>query len=590
MLVGLAVGACGADATGGSQAEGESDAASDRVDAEIAQAQSAEGPESRLVIAVRRVPHTLDPLGDLEPWGARLADDLLFEGLTRRTETGAPWAEPALADQCVARPQRDPRDVYCHLRDDAVFHDGEPVTPGDVAYSLGWWLDPRRSTMRLRQGLGGLKKVEPVDAPPGVLPAGASPDPGRWVHVSFSRTEPLALRLLADLPVVPKKAHRGRASAFGRAPVGTGPMHVVAMESERVVLEPWLPPQRTAPAQPSGQAPAPSRIVLREMPDGAAVLTAMRRGEVHVAAELSPAHVPEELAKPGMAPRFRAYVLTPPRYDVLLYNQRRGIQAGPKMRGVLDDALPRAALADALEQLPPHLQPSPVGLHPPVEIDLAELREAGVSARFGMAGLPAPLDPTHDDTAKARAVATLDELGWVLERGIRRRPTGSLRVVLMWNGADGDGRVLANGIRDAWREVGIVVPYATASFAYLLSLMRKGEFDVALLRLAEREQADLHAYFHSRGDLNLAGVTDIALDQALEAYRAAQTVEQRAAARQAVADRLAQLRVVSVVHAPTAVMLVSQRVQGLRFVDHLPDLGALRLAPIDTWILGQRSG
>jgi ABC-type transport system substrate-binding protein len=162
-------------------------------------------------------------------------------------------------------------------------------------------------------------------------------------------------------------------------------------------------------------------------------------------------------------------------------------------------------------------------------------------------------------------------------------------LVLMWNGAGGDGQILAHGIRDAWRELGILVPYATASWAYLFGLMRKGEFDVALVRLAERSDADLYPYFHSRGDLNLTGVSDVALDGALEAYRAATTPDERAAARRAVAERLAALRVVSVVRAPTQVMLVSQRVRGLTFVDDLPRLDRLRLRPLETWILGRRS-
>lgn len=575
----------------------------DRLIEEIEAERGPDRRDGRLVIAVRRVPDTLDPLGDMDPWGARVADDLVFEGLTRRVSLGAPWAEPALADQCIGRPQVAPRDVYCHLRDDAMFHDGTPVTPADVLYSLSWWLDPRRGTMRLRQGLGGLKRVEMVDGPPGGVAAGIVRDPGRWAHISFSRPEPLALEQLADLKVVPRAKHRGRARAFGRRPIGTGPMQVIALDSERLELTPWTPegvgPDPAVDGAPGGAShgtadgsgdDALSSVELREMPDGAQVLTAMRRGDVHIAAELSPAHVPDELAKPGMAPRFRAYVLSPPRFDVLLYNLRRGVQAGPKMRGVLDDAIGRATLADALGDLPSPGVAVPVDLAAPVEIDLLALYEAGVSARWGMAGLPARADISHDDAGQARAVATLDQLEWVLERGVRRRPTGSLRVVLMWSGAtSGVGRVLAHGIRDAWRAVGIIVPFATAGWSYLLSLMRKGEFDVALMRMAERSDADLYAYFHSRGDLNLAGVTDVVLDEALEAYRAATTPDARRDAQAAVASRLSALRVTSVVRAPTQVMLVSRRVHGLAFIDDLPRLDRLRLAPIDRWILGQRS-
>lgn len=574
---------CGGEdeaARGGEPAE-----AVDRFEVEIAETDAVDRMDRRLVIALRRVPETLDPLGDLEPWGARVAEDLVFEGLTRRVDSGAPWAEPALADACVGRPSTEPRDVYCHLRDGAVFHDGEAVTPEDVEYSLSWWLDPRRVNTRLRMGLGGLRRVELVDGPPGGPPPGSRRDPGRWVHVSFSRPEPLALELLADLYVVPRSAHRGRARSFGRAPVGTGPMRVAALEADRMVLEPWAP-EGPPPDEDPG---SPTRIILREMPDGAEVLTAMRRGDVHIAAELSPAHVPEELTRPGTAPRFRAWVLSPPRFDALLYNLRRGVQAGPQLRGVLDDALPRATLADALGDLPPLPATAPIDLAEPHEIDLEALFEAGVSARLGTAGLPARLDPSVDDAAKARAIATLDTLDWVLERGVRRRATGALRITLMWSGDAGEGRTIAHAVRDAWREVGIIVPFATAGWAYLLTLMRKGEFDVALVRLAERSDADLYPYFHSRGDLNISGVTDVALDEALEAYRAAATPDARDQAKRSVADRLAELRVASVVRAPTQVMMVSKRVRDLEFADDLPRLDRVRLAPLETWILGQRS-
>ena len=110
----LAAAGCGSDEDDPT----EPDAAQsiERLEEEIAESLGSDGVESRLVIAVRRVPDTLDPLGDLDPWGARVAEDLVFEGLTRRSSAGAPWAEPALADVCVVRPTAAsggaPRDVW----------------------------------------------------------------------------------------------------------------------------------------------------------------------------------------------------------------------------------------------------------------------------------------------------------------------------------------------------------------------------------------------------------------------------------------------------------------------------------------------
>src|SRR5688500_18549797 len=127
-------------------------------------------PDEAVVIAVRSIPRSLDPLTDLDPWAARIVEDALFQGLTRRVATGAPWAEPA-------------RDAYCPVPKDRVFHDGSAVAIDDVVYSLEHWLDPRRSGLRMRHGLSALRRVEVVDAPPRGSGADAS-DPGRWIRLS----------------------------------------------------------------------------------------------------------------------------------------------------------------------------------------------------------------------------------------------------------------------------------------------------------------------------------------------------------------------------------------------------------------------
>lgn len=554
-------------------------------------------PESTLVIAARSLPDRIDPLDATESWGARMTDGAVFQGLVTRDTGGHPWARPALADACVQEAGEAPRAVWCHLAAGHEFHDGTPVTADDVLYSLGHWLDPRRGWLRDRHGLSGLKKVELVDGPPAsLLEAAPLPgfepaarDPGQWIRIGFVDPEPLALELLSMMTVVPERAHRGKRRAFGEAPIGSGPLKITTLEADRIVLEPVAPPSIGPSDGPARTQPV-TRIVLRQVDDGAQVLTALRRGEVHVATELSPVHVPVELAKPGMDARFTAWLLSPPRYDLVLYNLRSGPQSGPRLRAALDGGIPRAAIANAVGGLPPLPIDAPVDLHEPTQVDLATLAAAGPGGDPSEAGLPRTLDAVAvDEQGAADLASELDALGWELQRGLRRRATGSLRLVLMWNGARGQGRTIASALREGWRAQGIVVPYATASWGYLRGLMRRGEFDIALARLSETSDADLYPYFHRRGDQNVTGVVDTVLDDALEAYRAARTPEQRQAAKRRVADRLAVVRPVSVVHAPAEVMLVSRRVRGLTLVDDLPQLTTtMRLDAAERWVLSQR--
>ncbi len=520
-----------------------------------------------LVVAVRKLPEAFDPMDELDPWERRLVDDALFEGLTRADPNGAPFAAPALADRCVT----EPRDVYCHIRRGATFHDGSPVTAADVEYSLGWWLDPRRGGTRTRHGLGALRRVEIVDRPPG----SDDRDPGQWVRIGFSRDEPLALERIAVMKVVPKAAHKGRSRSFRRKPIGSGPLRFAAVEDDRLLLE---------RVSPTGDADEVLRVLVREVPDGAAALTMLRRGEVHIVADVSPSHIPDELAKPGMAPRFSAWTLTPPQWDLLVYNLRRGAQAGPRMRSALDRAIPRGALAE-LYRAPSGDTPGPIDTTPPQPIDLEQLGREAWSATWGMAGLP--VKPTYDDAAaRAEAATVLDELGWTIQRGLRQRETGTLRLALMFNSGAARAKDVAGAIRTAWRELGIVVPYATASWSYVFGLMQRGEFETALLRLATPSDADLYDLLHSRGEQNISGITDAALDEALEAWRAATDRQGREAARVRIAERLAALRPMSVLYTPVQVMLASSRVTNMTFVDDLPNVAVLGLGPESTWIAG----
>ncbi len=532
----------------------------------------AERGDGTLVVAVRRLPESLDPMADLDPWGQRVVDDLVFEGLVRAVGDSAPFVEPALADDCVLVPAAAPKHAWCHLRADQRFHDGAAVTPQDVHDALSAWLDPRRDALRARHGLDALRRVELADGPPSGARAGARADPGKWVHIEVDRAEPLLLERIAAMKVWPKGKRRG--SGFSRAPIGTGPMRVASFDAESLVLEAAPQARRSA---------AVARLRLETVTDGAQALVRLRRGDVHLAFELPAAFVPRELGKPGMAARFSAWLLTPPRYDLLLYNVRKGPLASRELRAALDRALPRVALARAQGAMPAASVRAPVDTLAPVEIDLAGLHEAKAAADWGAHGLPARAGDDDDAEAITAAAAQLDAIGWRIDRGVRRRKDTTLRLVLMWDGAGGRSGETASAVRRAWQRVGVTVPQATASFAYLLGLMRDGSFDVALARLSTATDADLWPYFHRRGPYNIPGVADDELDRALDDYRAAADAAARREAQARVAARLEALGVASVLFAPSELVLASRRVQALTWRDDLPALDRLALADAQTW-------
>ncbi|KIG18138.1 Oligopeptide ABC transporter, periplasmic oligopeptide-binding protein OppA [Enhygromyxa salina] len=519
-----------------------------------------------IAIALPQLPRRLDPHDDLEPWAMRIAEDLVFEGLVRRTGDRYPWAAPAIADQCEVDREYAVASITCHVPAGIRFHDGTELTMADVEYSLTYWLDRRRVWIRQRHGLTNFTSVEIVDGPRG----SGERDPGRWVRIGLAKRDPLALEALAAIKIVPRELHRGREANFAQHPIGTGPMAITVLGQDRVVAERFADYH-----DPERRSVAP-KIVFRAIADGAHALTALRRGEVHLLPELSPVHVPVELGKPGMSGRFAAWIVSPPQYDLLLWNVASGVQANAPLRGVMHDALPISAIAREVYGAPGLAAAAPIDLHDPTPIDLEALEDIklGEPVRGGLLVMPSLDD---DITALVGAAAGLDALEWPLEQGIRRRPGGSLRLSVTWDARSGRPAAIVARIAAAWESIGVVTPEATAGWNYVLVLLGKGEFKTALLHFGGHSDEDLYELFHSRGAINFSGVADEDLDRALSDYRGAPDRAARDLAKQRISERLAQLRVVSILHAPTHVMLASRRLTGIEFVDDIPRLDRLGL-------------
>ena len=493
-----------------------------------------------IVISLPQLPRKFDPLDDMEPWASRIADDLVFEGLVRRDREAAPWAELAIADACVIDPDYDVTMITCHIPRGILFHDGSELGMDDVEYSLHDWLQDRHSSRRHRFGLSSFTRLELADGPRNATPE--QRDHRRWIRMVWDKREPLALESLAALKIVPVGAHRGHRDRFARAPIGTGPMRMTTLTPDRIVLERWDGYRTPRPD-------APDELGFRAIDDGAVALTALRRGEIHLLAEVAADHVPVELGRPGMAERFRAWVVSPASYDVLLWYLGKGVSANLELREALHAAVPRAAIARTIYASPGIEVEAPVDLHEPAAIDLDALTDIKLGEPIGPVGATLPHYPAIDDDrlGASQAAAALDRLGWTAKPRFRRRSGGGwLRINLARDDHDGLPRSISEAIRGAWQAIGVRSPDSANPWRFLFAMLSKGKFRVALVRLAGPSDEDLSPRFHSRGALNFAGVDDDELDLALREYVDAQTRQARDAAKQHIAARIAELRVVTV--------------------------------------------
>lgn len=161
----------------------------------------------------------------------------------------------------------DGRTLVFHLRPEAVWHDGRPVTAADVLYTAALLQRPSavfRNTLHLSTG-------EPA--------AFAAPDPHT---VTVTTPRPFAAlpayltgTWAALFLIVPRHVVEAAGeAAFEAAPVGSGPFRFGRIGEDHAVLE----------AHPAyfGGAPRVSRAILRMFPDNEERIAAFRRGELDI--------------------------------------------------------------------------------------------------------------------------------------------------------------------------------------------------------------------------------------------------------------------------------------------------------------------
>ena len=405
------------------------------------------------------LPQTLNPLlSDPYPVDRQLAS-LIFDGLTRVDASGQ--LVPALAESWSV--SEDGRTLRFILREDIVWHDGEPVTAADVAFTYRLMQDEDFPGPAALKNLWQAVTINQIDER----------------TIEFGLAEPYAPFLgETTRGILPAHLLEGVTAAslashpFNQSPVGTGPWMVKANQDWRQDGRLQLVPNPLYWREGT-QIPV---LEFRFFPDETALAEAFAGGRIHAMNSVSPEMLPEIAAIPGV----RLFTAESPRYTELLFNQgENGISLLKTVEG-------RQALAYALD------------------------RNAAVDRVLNGQGLPleGPYLPTswaynpaaltryqYDPTA---AQLSLAAQGWEKGEGepVRRNEEGEPLQIRLLTLAGAPHQPLAEEIAWQWADIGIETVIETAANgAALREMLAEGDFDVALVDVTPPPDPDLYDFW-----------------------------------------------------------------------------------------------
>ena len=431
---------------------------------------------------------------------------LIFSGLTKLDATGQVYGD--LADQIDLDPTGM---VYTfHIRSGALWHDGQPVTPQDVLF-----------TVRLIQDanypgdpeLANLWRTVTVDLP----------NNGTSGQVRFTLKDRYAPFLgLTTIGILPQhilggiKAEDLADQPFNLAPVGTGPYKFVGIEPGGPAVNLVLNPQHYEVATEAAYFIQELRFQYYATFDlalnaakASATTGVMGIGEVPLA-DLQRTNATLNTSAKNVDWKFYSYNIAA--FDVLLFNNQSPIFSDRAVRQAADQAIDRQALVNALSQ-----QALP-GDGPVLPNSWAYKPETAKH----------PFDPNA-------AKQLLDDAGWTVKSGAQVREKGGqkLSFTLITNGS---------GVRPQVAQA-VATQLAAVGFDVQVNKMPLSAFDVEQTYLVPRNydavlfgfagllpDPDPYPFWHSSGagsGYNFTDFRDTDSDVALENGRRATNPTER---------------------------------------------------------------
>jgi peptide/nickel transport system substrate-binding protein len=481
-------------------------------------------------------PHTLRIHVDAEPgrlmpliapsvWARRITLGTIFEPLLRYVppDGQAPGRyAPRLARSWRVAPSG--LEIRIELEPDVVFHDGRPLTAGDVQFTLDAVRDPHRAVDHLRPMLDDVEAIELVSA--------------HELRLRLKRPSGWVLRALAEVPILPMHVYDGSLLGGG-ALIGTGPWRLASNKAGTIHLARF--------DRYWGPRPAIADLEFVYEPDAAVALREAKRGSLDLIAALIPAHWPEQANAPGIVAAFRPLELDPPRLRYLAFNAARPPLDDPRVRHAL------ALLVD---------------------------RQAVARRVFGGLARPAlwPIWPGGPISGAEAAVP--EAAGWTDSEpkdGIRDHAGKQLRLLMIGGDkpAQRDPSVPAPRLErdhfiEAARRIGVVIDVRTGGESWLDKRVTDGAYDIAELMwtgMVDSDPAQVLAH----------AVRSPRIDRALDALAAAWDPAERARLAPELATALSETWPLAGIVADAPQGLIAKRVTGVRVWDGWLDLSQLSL-------------
>ncbi len=450
--------------------------------------------EDLMVIGVPNEPNSLDP----HLFTSRLARKvgyLIYDPLVMQHPETLEYV-PSLATSWEV--SDDGLTWTFRLRNDVVFHNGDPLTAHDVKFTYERILDPATNATYALDDIGPLDSVEVID------------DHTFRLHYRQPYAPLLHYMSLGQLQPMSRRAIEEAGADFGTAPfgAGTGPFEFVEWRSgQDITLRRnenynWGPSDIYDNTGPVGLPGVEVRII----PDVEVSTLGMLTGELDAVDFLpdrdvqtlydDPDIIMNQVHLPGMG-LYSAFNINNPPFDDV------------NVRRAANHAVDKEAIIDTVK-----LGNATVG-HGPIPFFFHGFYEE-LEDYY-------PYDP-------ARANRILDEAGWVMGAdGVRSKDGVRLSGLTIVRQRD-DYIQTAQMIQEMFSEVGIEIELQILEWGTLLDAIFAGQHNYTFMGHGHGESDVMYTLFHSVniGGFNLAHVSDPDLDELIELQRVTPDLDERA--------------------------------------------------------------